>query len=631
YCSCKCGASDPDNTIHVLPGGYCVCENGIASKDNLSYQQPLSETSGVAKTTICDNNTGTLNGKDGICYSHTGKCWYGAGYTSSTYGEKCFNNGTDGQWGDPTWASDNIPVPTPPGGDASGKCYSYTRWVRQGEGKVCKRTYSSGAASDNFVSLNNPVECDLGRTRSVSESLCDEAEIARNITTYLNLTVKSTCVEGELQSSSLVMPIDGKVYKCDNGSYVEASSYKFQVSGRWVWREIGIGKTCSPWWDHTYIDGHRYECDGGVWEKSDKKKSISAPEISASLYSEQSARSRNNKNICPDDAIKCYCSYKRELDFGEKILNPGEVCGYSEEIKPELTITINQLPRILASESKSSKYILDTESGLVQGITPGVYVFDYNEQRYVFKVETQNVLDNNDGVEIFSDLNSNGVFDSGVDVKISDQATLLTVKPIIEGFIYNLSEGFNFISFPFVFDNLNISMASDLLEYLHQKYDNSFYSISKFDSGRWKVVGSNGGNFDQNDFQIIPGEGYLLKAKWDLDITIYGKEVSFESSTDNAPIRFIPGWNLVGLYGSGVKPYTAQSLLEDVSDYPDVDFTAVNVSRWVEERSLYEGLQREANDEGTMQIYGLDFPISKQKGYFVKVTKGSGNWEPELR
>ena len=58
---------------------------------------------------------------------------------------------------------------------------------------------------------------------------------------------------------------------------------------------------------------------------------------------------------------------------------------------------------------------------------------------------------------------------------------------------------------------------------------------------------------------------------------------------------------------------------------------ANTVSRWEESKSLYEGIQGEMNDQNMMEFYGLDFPISKQRAYFVKITEGSGNWEPELK
>ena len=170
-------------------------------------------------------------------------------------------------------------------------------------------------------------------------------------------------------------------------------------------------------------------------------------------------------------------------------------------------------------------------------------------------------------------------------------------------------------------------MASDLLTYLNNIYGDAFYSISKYDSGKWVIVGSNGGTYDQNDFQLIPGQGYVLKAKTDIYITLYGNEVTYEASTDSAPIRFMPGWNLVGLYGTNVKSYTAESILKDITNYEPIDFTAVNVSRWEESRALYEALQRDTDST----VYGLDFPIELKRSYFIKVTDGEGNWEPGIK
>ena len=279
-----------------------------------------------------------------------------------------------------------------------------------------------------------------------------------------------------------------------------------------------------------------------------------------------------------------------------------------------------------AEETATSTYLVDTESSMVKDLKPGEYSYEYDGDLYLFEVTEYEYAQTGGEFSLYIDVDRNGEVD-GSDINLTDSATTIELEVLEQGYMYSLREGFNFVSFPFIFTNEDIKTASDLLTHLNETYNNSFYSISKYDSGKWVIVGANGGTYDQNDFQLIPGQGYVLKTKWDLNITLYGNEVTYEASTDSAPIRFMPGWNLVGLYGTNVKSYTAESILKDITNYEPIDFTAVNVSRWEESRALYEALQRDTDST----VYGLDFPIELKRSYFIKVTDGEGNWEPGIK
>jgi len=135
--------------------------------------------------------------------------------------------------------------------------------------------------------------------------------------------------------------------------------------------------------------------------------------------------------------------------------------------------------------------------------------------------------------------------------------------------------------------------------------------------------------YDNNDFQLLPGQGYVIKVKEDVEISIPGKPVKYESETDNAPITLFPGWNLIGIYGSNVKTYTAKSMLQDINSFETVDFTANNVSKWESDVQRYEGFQLEV-DSGVEMEYGFNYTIDLLKSYFVRVESGEGNWKPEL-
>ena len=341
------------------------------------------------------------------------------------------------------------------------------------------------------------------------------------------------------------------------------------------------------------------------------------------------------KEKCTAQTCKC-----QRVEVHEGSLIPGDsdmldietsYISYDETCPTSSIIETKGIEVFAAEEetTTSNNFVFDAETGVFSGFTPGIYSFEYDGDNYLLDYSVLE-YEVNDGVfSLYVDLDGDGEIDKETE-QISDDTVLLTIETILKGFTYSLKEGFNFVSLPFIFDDSDISMASDLLNDLNTSYGDIFLSLSKYDSGKWTMVGSNSGDYDNNDFQLLPGQGYVLKVSEDVDITIYGHEVEYDSEDDSAPISFSEGWNLVGLYGSNVTSYTAESLLEDITKYDEEDFTAVNVSRWVESKALYEALQREEDSTGTTNVYGLDFPIELKKSYFIKVTEGSGNWEPDI-
>jgi hypothetical protein len=136
------------------------------------------------------------------------------------------------------------------------------------------------------------------------------------------------------------------------------------------------------------------------------------------------------------------------------------------------------------------------------------------------------------------------------------------------------------------------------------------------------MVGQNSQLYDNNDFQLLPGVGYVIKAKRDVNISIVGQPVQLETTEDSSPIYFNTGWNLIGLYGTNIKSYIAKTLLEDINTG---DMTAINVTDWVENSQMYEGFQVVDGEE-----YGFDYPLNTLESYFVRILEGSGNWQPSI-
>lgn len=283
--------------------------------------------------------------------------------------------------------------------------------------------------------------------------------------------------------------------------------------------------------------------------------------------------------------------------------------------------------KVFAQETSSSEYIIDQSSGKVLNIQPGLYSVTTNDENFVFMVKSSDVEDKSGDVLIYADENENGKYDEG-EKKVSEFGTQVTIQTIGIEYNYNLKAGFNFVTFPFLVDDESARTAAGLLKMLNAQYFDSIYSIAKYD-GSWSVVGQNTEVYSNNDFQLVPGQGYIIKANKNVDVIIAGRPVKSDSTSNSITITFFPGWNLIGTYGSNVKQYTAKSLIQSINNYETIDFTSDNVSRWESDVQRYDGYQL-TNENGIDIEYGFDFPINTLQSYFVRILQGKGNWQPEV-
>jgi len=286
-------------------------------------------------------------------------------------------------------------------------------------------------------------------------------------------------------------------------------------------------------------------------------------------------------------------------------------------------INLNNFKVSAQSKNINSQYVIDQKTGMFVNLPQGEYIFEYEGQQYYFEI-----TDPYGNKRVFIDKGLDGKYDEGTDILVSDLASIVQIEPIELKYTYVLKQGFNFVSFPFLVSNQEYRTAASLLKKLNDIYEDSIYSIAKYD-GSWKVVGQNEELYSANDFQLLPGQGYVIKAKDDVTIDIWGKPIKYDKDSPNAPIALFKGWNLVGLYGSGIKQYTAKTLIEDINKYEKVDFSADNVSKWDNELQRYEGFQI-SDKNGVPTEYGFDYLINLLNSYFVRVQDGEGNWQPEL-
>ncbi|HQI92562.1 MAG TPA: hypothetical protein PLE98_00965 [Candidatus Dojkabacteria bacterium] len=200
------------------------------------------------------------------------------------------------------------------------------------------------------------------------------------------------------------------------------------------------------------------------------------------------------------------------------------------------------------------------------------------------------------------------------DIMLKSNSAAITYKKVSSAQSYTLVKGINLVSFNFipVSTDLGPLTAKGVIEEAAKK-DVTIQYISSFDGGRWaKGYTCKDNKCSGNDFNIIPGKGYLVYVTEGGDISIGGYTLK-----SSVPVNLSGGWNLVGIHGY-TNAYTARTLIDSMNKIDGI--TANNVTWWPTSKGMYEGLQ--VTEE---QQYGFDFPISPTNGYFVRIS----SFQPE--
>lgn len=289
----------------------------------------------------------------------------------------------------------------------------------------------------------------------------------------------------------------------------------------------------------------------------------------------------------------------------------------SKNLRPKRTFLSLFLRDVFAQDSEE----VVVNDSIIMVPELGIYSLGLGKDYYAEGIEVGSA----EGLPIFVyvERNNDLGYQQGEDEKLDVSAYEISLVKTASLVSYELRAGFNMVSFPLIIDSVEGAVtASTLLTYLNSTYDDAFYSIATFDSGRWLITENRGGNtYGTEDFQIVPGKGYVLKAKTDIGLSLTGKYVA-----DPVPTALISGWNLIGIHGAD-EDYTAASMIKSIDNTGTVD--ADNVTRWRTDLSRYDGLQVDIDSGGNTQEYGFDFPMSPLDGYFVRVTEGNGIWIPE--
>lgn len=168
----------------------------------------------------------------------------------------------------------------------------------------------------------------------------------------------------------------------------------------------------------------------------------------------------------------------------------------------------------------------------------------------------------------------------------------------------NLTKGVNFLVTPFVINSSKITIrtAKELIETSNEE----ILAVGLFRNDKWeKIVKNENGENYGTDFNLIPGEIYIIIASEDIEIPI--KIIDIEYGVD---VSKLIGWNLIPISFFENTVSTTKNILLS-TDYSYIKQVAV----WDKSQSLFRYTLRDNAGE----IFGDSINISKEVGLFVKI------------
>ncbi|MCA9376894.1 hypothetical protein KC685_03170 [Candidatus Dojkabacteria bacterium] len=604
YVACQLDCTDP------TPDAYCF--EGMKCKCTPAAPPPLSIGD------ICDKDNNKNCGSDAVCTrvgSNTSKClgWYGS--TCSTHSQ-CLSNNCDNK---KCAASEldvfvvpNSQVPNVPAG-----------------GSVQTPPSSGGSCTVK----NDISECDYTRNNVTSKGRCLCTDIGVGINLQWKLIIededvdcpegaKSDCVCANYEVSKFLPPRPFTMAK--EG---DECGGNFSVKGRKLitpgedcpadtessgclcdGQKVGAGQRC-PVDCNSNTVGLKCEVEGEICTKFYRISRIAGLSGQSSCLSDP-----GDYSSPPDDLDENNCNVKEVYEcFNPDSISPGEAKGPLPFPSDQPISDVSLMSLALPVDAQGDSIVIAPDQGVYAMEDLGLYCVDLDDGKYCFEIASEG------NYELYIDRNANGEMDDE-DLRLGNESVQVRLEEEYSVNYQRIYPGLNLVQFPYI--GRDYGSALELLEFIHENYQNGLISIAGYESGSWSIVGvrEDGKYYGSKDFQIIPGRGYLLKATSEFFLELRGQRV-----IDPVPISFSPGWNLIGVTGASTQ-YTAETLLDSLNLN---SIQSDNVSRWIADKGRYDGLQKEQDENGLAQVYGFDFPIIASSGYFVRVLQGQGTWTPE--
>jgi len=320
----------------------------------------------------------------------------------------------------------------------------------------------------------------------------------------------------------------------------------------------------------------------------------------------------------PDAKHICCCNGRAENDEDVCKDCSGTDSEWTRGDRSDSQSNLDKLISKTHAQGDTDDYII-TDDIIVTPGKDGVYdivIPGKGEALDVRMVEGQEYL-------FFMDDNGNGIREESEEVvDVSANPVELAVDPNKTVFTLDVSAGLSFVSFEYLPSEMD---SCKIIVDMNEQSDEMITQIARFESGRFEVTKYRRDIDDAASgdcFPVVSGRGYVLRTYADEELILDGYEL-----TAPAEVAFdVPGWHLVGINGT-TSIYTAEGVIDSIDSVDGLD--ADNVTHWQATASKYEGLQKEADTGGTMQVYGFDYPIETGQSYFVRIISGSGIWTPE--
>ena len=268
------------------------------------------------------------------------------------------------------------------------------------------------------------------------------------------------------------------------------------------------------------------------------------------------------------------------------------------------------LPNSIVSPTNAQASVLGVSDGAkptgIKVSEPGTYTLGEIDG-YTTSVKEVRVIDvsgDNGTLKFYTDSNQNGVKDDS-EPYITDPIQVKLEK-VQDNVTYKLVPGWNLISLNLVMKN--ITKASELLNQISAQ-DGYAVNISAYRAGQWITYTQRMGIALGKDFNLVPGEGYFVKSVKTSNLILDGKLVEM-----NTPIYISTGWNLIGLR---TDLENASSLLKEMNKSANIN---------VDTLTRYQSGRYDNVVLDGATVYGTDYNLEKESGYFLRAKKGGASW-----
>lgn len=186
----------------------------------------------------------------------------------------------------------------------------------------------------------------------------------------------------------------------------------------------------------------------------------------------------------------------------------------------------------------------------------------------------------------------------------------VTLEKAIADQTISLNAGWNLITL--TAQPTKILTASSLIEEI-TKQGGYATTVSTLEDGVWKsyVVREGDKTYSANDFTLVPGKAYFIKALRNSNFKFEGRVFA-----DPIKLQLSPGWNAVGIPNSS-QTYQASTITDALN--------AVKIS--VDMLSRFESGLWDTFIKKSQQDFGNNFPIENNRGYILKLEQG-GEFAP---